>query len=109
MAWKNWLQNPAHVHKKIKVLPLFISWGIWSVRNSVIFKEKAIVPEIIAATSLSIFAHFPQEKNKPVIRAIHPELIDSSLPWAYFDGASQNLLCGGDVALFLTDSHFYKI
>jgi hypothetical protein len=107
MTWKNWLQDPAH--KKIKAFPLLISWGIWLARNSTIFKEKATVPEIIAATSLSILAHFPQEKNKPAIRAIQPELIDSSLPWAYFDGASQNLLCGGGAVLYLSDSHFYKI
>jgi hypothetical protein len=60
-----------------------------------IFKDKEIVPEIIAAKSLSILEHFPQEKNKLVIRATQPEHIDSSFPWAYFDGASQNLLCGG--------------
>jgi hypothetical protein len=78
-------------------------------RNSIIFKEKAIVHEIIAATSLSILAHFPQEKNHPVIHETQLELIDSSFPWAFFDGASQNILCGGGVVLYLSDLHFYKI
>jgi hypothetical protein len=68
MAWKNWLQDPAH--KKIKDLPFLISWGIWLARNSAIFKEKETIPEIIATTSLLILAHFPQENNKPAISAI---------------------------------------
>ena len=33
--------------------------------------------------------------------------IDRSLPWAFFDGASQNNMCGSGAILFLTDSHFF--
>jgi ribonuclease HI len=106
-AWKDWLQVPKF--KKIKALPLLVSWGIWLARNSTIFKDKASIPEIIAAQGLSILSHFPQEKDIPAICINLPELIDSSNPWAYFDGASQNQLCGGGVVLFLSDNHFYKI
>jgi len=46
----------------------------------------------------------------PAIQAIQPELIDSSLQREYFDGASQNLLCGGEGrVLHISESHFLKI
>lgn len=30
-------------------------------------------------------------------------------PWAYFDEASQNNICGGGAILLLTKNHYYKI
>jgi hypothetical protein len=60
-TWENWLQDPTH--KNLKSLPLLISWGVWLARNSTIFQDKASVAELVAAKSLSILEHFPQEKN----------------------------------------------
>jgi hypothetical protein len=57
LAWKAWIRDPSH--KELKALPLLISWGIWLARNAIIFKEKASIPEAIAAQSLSILSHFP--------------------------------------------------
>jgi ribonuclease HI len=46
----------------------------------------------------------------PAIRASQPELIDPSVPWDFFDGASQNLLCGGGGGvLHISESHSFKI
>ena len=33
--------------------------------------------------------------------------LDRSLPWAFFDGATQNNLCVGGAMLYLTESHFF--
>jgi hypothetical protein len=68
-AWKSWVQNPRN--KRIKALPLLITWGIWIARNSVIFKSKDSLPDIIVAKSLAILAHFPQEKVLPPPRHVH--------------------------------------
>jgi ribonuclease HI len=48
------------------------------------------------------------------IRASQPAPIDPTMPWDFFDGASQNLLCGGGgggggAVLHISDSHFIKI
>jgi hypothetical protein len=92
-TWENWLQDASH--KNLKALPLIISWGVWLARNLAIFQEKASVAELVVAQSLSILEHFPQEKNAPSIRVSQPATIDPSIAWDFFDGASQNLLCGG--------------
>jgi ribonuclease HI len=108
-AWKDWLQ--VSVHKKIKALPLIVCWGIWLARNSVIFKDKPTLPDLIASQGLSILSHFPQEKDIPAICVYQPESIDKSRPWDFFDGASQNdnQSCGGGAVLYLSDNHFFKI
>ena len=33
--------------------------------------------------------------------------IDRTLPWAFFDGAAQNNLCGGGAVFYLTESHYF--
>ena len=37
------------------------------------------------------------------------EVIDKSIPWAYFDGASQDnqRVCGGGGVLYKSDSHYF--
>jgi hypothetical protein len=108
-TWGNWLQNTSH--KNLKALPLLISRGVWMARNSAIFLDKASVAELVATKSLSILEHFPHEKNEPGIRASQPAPIDPTLPWDFFDGASQNLLCGGGGGggnLHISNSHFFK-
>jgi ribonuclease HI len=107
LAWKNWTCDPRN--KEIKSLPLLISWGIWLARNARIFKEKASIPEVIVAQSLSILSHFPQSKEAPTLRVRKQEAIDSSKPWVFFDGASQNSICGGGVVLHLSNNHSFHL
>ena len=64
-TWKSWLLEVSH--KTLKALPLLINWGVSLARNRAIFQEKATVTDLVAAQSLSILEHFPQEKNAPSI------------------------------------------
>jgi hypothetical protein len=91
-AWKDWLHDPRY--RELKALPPILIWGIWLARNTTLFLDKASVPEKTVAQSLSILSHFPQTKKGPSIQSFSPEQIDKSKPWDYFDGASQNQLCG---------------
>jgi hypothetical protein len=104
-AWKLWLQD--HRHIELKSLPPIIFWGIWLARNSLIFQEKTIAPQVTAAQSLSIFSHFSQNPTKSGPKSHTPEQIYFTKPWAYFDGASQNNICGGGFTLHLTSSHSF--
>jgi hypothetical protein len=81
-AWRAWLQD--HRNKNIKALPLLIHWGIWLAQNASIFKEKVSLPDIIAAKSLAILAHFPQEKGAPPPRQVVEEQINFTRPWDFF-------------------------
>ena len=35
--------------------------------------------------------------------------MNKNIPWAFFDGASQNLTCGGGATLYLNPNHYFKI
>lgn len=86
-----------------------VIWGIWLARNSTIFSDKAVSPEVTAAKSISILVAYPQKSKKPKVRNLSIVEIDKSRPWGFFDGASQNNLCGGGALLYLSDDHFFKI
>ena len=98
-AWKDWSSSPQTI--QLRALSLIHIWGIWLARNRVIFLEKAISLEEVARKGLDILSYFPQTKNIPTPRIIASEQLDKSIPWAFFDGASQNLTCGGGATLFL--------
>lgn len=51
----------------------------------------------------------PEEAAQNQHRRIEAEVIDHSLPWAYFDGSAQELGCGGGAILHLSDTHSFKI
>jgi ribonuclease HI len=108
-AWKDWCADSSY--RRVKSLPLIVAWGVWLARNSSIFKDKTPTPDIIAAQALSILSHFPQEKEEGAIRIPPVVQIDHSLPWDYFDGASQNnnQICGGGAILYLTKTHHFNL
>ena len=70
-------------------------WGIWLARNKAIFLEKASSSEEVAKQGLDILSYFPQTKDNPNLRVITDEQLEKDIPWAFFDGASQDLKCGG--------------
>ena len=73
------------------------------------FLEKAGSPEEVARKGLDTLSYFSQTKNNPSPRIIAPEQLDKNIPWAFFDGASQNLTCGGGAILFLNPNHHFQI
>jgi len=104
-AWEDWWRRTTI--KKHKFLPLLVIWGIWLARNNAIFKDKPCLPEITAAQSVGIFISLPEHLRAANQRRIMEVEIDHSRPWAFFDGASQNNVCGGGVVLHLSDSHSF--
>jgi hypothetical protein len=106
-AWQVWLNQ--RDYKVVKALPLLILWGVWLAHNSLIFQENPTVPEVTTTQSLAILSYYLQEKGLAGIHVVQEEEIDKSKPWGFFDGASQNSVCGGGAILYLSDSHFFKM
>jgi hypothetical protein len=44
-------------NKAYRMLPLLIIWGVWLARNTLIFKEVYLAPEITTLKSLAISPH----------------------------------------------------
>jgi len=71
------------------------------------FQDKTRAPGKIVAPIFSIFTHFPQTKKGSRQKSFSIEQIDLSKPWDYFNGASQNQLCGGGFTLHLSNTHYF--
>ena len=78
-------------------------------RNKAIFEDVASNPAIVGALSVGDFKAYPEYIRVARERRRLEVDIDRSSPWAFFDGAAQNELCGGGAVLFLSDSHFFVI
>ena len=57
--------------------------------------------------SVGYYKAYPEHIRVARERRILEVEIDRTSPWAYFDGAAQNNICGGGAVLFLAESHFF--
>jgi len=69
---------------------LIVNWGVWLAINASIFQDKVSLLEIIAAQGLIILSNFPQLKGTGSVQVIQNKYVDTNIPLAYFEGASQN-------------------
>ena len=85
-AWNHWWQEAPN--DKVRSITLLIAWGTWIARNKVIFNEKYFPIARLAAEGVAIFDSIPTPSGLGSSRNIQPEAINESIPWAFFDGAS---------------------
>ena len=78
-------------------------------RNKAIFEDAASNPAIVGALAVGFYQSYPEHIRVANERRRLAVDIDRSFPWAFFDGAAQNDICGGGAVLFLSDSHFYVL
>ena len=67
--------------------------------------------ESVVAQIVVIIQHFWEPEKLHKHRLVREELIDKTLPWGYFDGASQDrqLSCGGGRFLFKSESFHFSV
>lgn len=105
-AWEYWWNHFSE--KNLRNLPPIICWGIWIARNKSIFRDQNTPFEAIAIQSLAILASIPPAESSlkpPKFKIIH---IREGIPWAFFDGASQNNAAGAGIVIHLSASHSLK-
>eukprot|EP00253_Pinus_taeda_P015506 PITA_15506 len=103
VAWERWWnQNPGG---NLRNLPPIISWGVWIARNKAIFQEVFIPTEAIAIQSSAIFLSIPEPEESRKKSQIREEHIRPNIPWAYFDGASQDNTAGAGLVIHINESH----
>eukprot|EP00253_Pinus_taeda_P007952 PITA_07952 len=105
-VWQKWWNE--HATGNLRNLPLIISWGIWIARNKSLFQDKEIPVAITATQGAAIYSSLPVPKDSSPQRIV-PELqIAEGIPWAFFDGASQNNIAGAGFIIHLSPSHNLK-
>lgn len=105
-VWEKWWRN--YPGWKMRNLPPIICWGIWIARNRSIFMEKETTAESIAIQSSAILESIPDSEEGSNTRQIREEQIREGIPWAYFDGASQNNTAGAGMIIHLSKTKSLK-
>lgn len=101
-AWQKWWNESSN--ERERTIPLLITWGTWLARNQVIFKDSVFPIGRLAAEGASIYESIPIPQALSTSRAVCQESVRYSIPWAYFDGASDiNGRCGAGLII-----HFSK-
>jgi hypothetical protein len=104
-AWRNWWENRGF--KRYRLLPLLIIWGVWLAKNEVIFNEVILAPEKTTLNRLAILSLYLPTKGRVKTIIIREVTIKKRSPWGFFDGASQNYICGGGGILYFSNTHYY--
>eukprot|EP00253_Pinus_taeda_P014847 PITA_14847 len=102
-AWELWWNQNSGGN--LRNLPPIISWGVWIARNKSIFQDSSLSAETIAIQSSAIFLSIPKPEEPSKKFQNREEQIRPNIPWAYFDGASQNNSVGAGLVIHLNDSH----
>ena len=69
-------------------LPLLVIWGVWILRNNLLFNDKACTPAITTSLSCGFLNSFPQYIKSTRQREDLNVELDKSLPWGLFDGVA---------------------
>eukprot|EP00253_Pinus_taeda_P028824 PITA_28824 len=105
-VWHKWWHS--NQSWKLRNLPPIICWGVWISRNRAIFQDKDSSVEAIVIQSTSIYSNIPESEEERMPRQIKEEQIKEGVPWAYFDGASQNNKARVGLINHITKRHSLK-
>eukprot|EP00253_Pinus_taeda_P033361 PITA_33361 len=81
------------------------TWEVLQARNKAIFQEAFLSAESIAIQSSAIFLSIPEPEESRKNSQNREEKIRPNIPWAYFDGASQNNTAGAGLVIHLNEVH----
>eukprot|EP00253_Pinus_taeda_P026822 PITA_26822 len=106
-AWTDWGKNKNG--SKMINLPIIVNWAIWKSRNNIIFENKPIHWPLLEASIIAALRELPDPPPQNARLPGPPPPIDSSKPWAFFDGAANTHSCGGGFILHLNENHHFRI
>lgn len=89
-------------------LPPIICWGVWLARNRAIFQDKGTQPSVTAIQAISIYSSIPEPEAKRPQNINKTVQIKDGIPWAFFDGASQNNIADVGIVIHLNAQHSLK-
>eukprot|EP00253_Pinus_taeda_P014042 PITA_14042 len=106
VTWKNWWQN--HPDGSLRNFPIIFFWGVWLARNNSIFQDKTTPTSVIASNCAAIYSAIPALEVKSIPNRDKPFTIREGIPWAFYDGASQNNRAGAGMSIHLSVEHYLR-
>jgi len=103
LCFDNWIIE----HKRHSSLPFFICWGVWLLRNGIIFEDRRSHWMFSGMKILSLYKEFYKEPKQAICRKIPAIVFDFNLI-GFFDGAAASGRGGSGFVLFINQDHFYR-
>jgi len=106
-VWNKWWKD--YLEGNLRNLPLIIVRGVWLARNNSIFKEQNPLARHITVGCTTIYSSILNSIREAPPRPVREEKINEGIPWAYFDGASdQNNKFGAGLVIHLNEHRNLK-
>jgi len=86
-----------------------ICWGVWIATNRSIFQDKETQVPVTAIQIVSIYSSIPEPEDNKTPRQDKGKQIKEGIPWAYFDGASQNNRAGAGIVIHVNEISNLKL
>lgn len=106
-AWQKWWNEASNDRERS--IPLLITWGTWLARNQVIFKDSVFPIGRLVVEGAAIYESIHVLHATPTSRLVRQETIRFSIPWAYYDRASDiNGRCGAGLIIHFSKEKIFK-
>jgi len=102
-CYTQWIKE----HKQHSSLPLFICWGVWLHRNSIIFEDRNTNWLITGLKILALYKEYLTVTKPRKIRDVPPLDIELVMV-GFFDGAAVDGMGGCGFILYINKEHFYR-
>lgn len=105
-SWRKWWKS--YPEGNMRNLPLIFFWGVWLARNKALFQDKDSLTATIAISCAAIYSAIPLPASKDTQKKQKPVSLMEGIPWAFFDGASQNNKAEAGICIHLNHDHILK-
>jgi len=94
--------------KEIRALPILVSWGIWLIRNEVVFENHSSPLQKISQEVHGLFPFYKQISKLKAQRVLRNITINRDYPWGFYYRTFQwpDHIHSLGFVLYLLESHF---
>ena len=91
------------------MLPIFIPWAIWIMRNKSIFES--IIPNVnqCSIQSISLFKEFSSKSQLKKQKLLYKPIPVSFSVLGFFDGSSADGCWGSGLSVKINENHYFKL
>ena len=97
--------------KNWREVPCFVCWEIWKHKNSILFEGQSKSVWKVISKAASSYGEFHNEKVSNQVRNPRSPILNNTMPFGFFDGASQEagMKCGARAVLKLNESRSFHL